>query len=125
MFDLSSKSPEQKSKMVIRALGVEAVLAWRLPSADEYVSYQTARMRKTAHFQRDHGLAILTGIRDGDFGIDGKPLSSDPESPDYRADWKEALAANPVGLSLVEGLAFTVFEETYSVPVGAIPFEKS
>ena len=40
----------------------------------------------------DVGLSLITGIRDGDFereeAGEWKPVSSNPESPDYYEDWK-------------------------------------
>jgi hypothetical protein len=53
------------------------------------------------------GLEIITGFDDGSFGYDGSPISSNPESPQYREDWKDLLAETaPDIIALVANVAF-------------------
>lgn len=58
-------------------------------------------------------LSVITGWTEGAFGFDGKPISADPASPQYRADWPAllkdtetrmvlAVAAKVFGGALVE-----------------------
>lgn len=54
------------------------------------------------------GLEILTGFDEGAFGFDGQPISSDPESPNYRSDWKELL--KDTAADVVTLLAQSVFD---------------
>jgi len=127
MLDLSQKQTEQKLKLTYAALDLSVVLSWRFPATEEHVGYQIDKYRKTEGFRLSAGLNILTGIRDGDFGVEGNPLSSNPDSPDYRADWKDALKGNPTAAKIIEDLAYTVFEETLVMPdrEPTVPFVKS
>lgn len=75
----------------------------RTPETDDRIRYQAAKFRRegdrmincSRRAAIDAAANVLTGIREGDFIIDGQPLSSDPASENYRADWKE----------LIEGMA--------------------
>lgn len=66
--------------------GTEIELYYRTPAPSEEVAYQARLIKRkgnkvvfNSHETRlEFGFKILTGFRDGDFGIDGKPLSSDP-----------------------------------------------
>ena len=65
------------------------------------------------------GAEILLGFEDDDFGFkdaDGKvkPLSSDPENKNNRADWKELIKEHAP--ELVEFLALRVFEGLRQIP---------
>ncbi len=93
-------------------------LSYRTPTTKERVGYQAESFRREGNKIRSnlsqtrlkYGLEILTGIRDGDFTLNGEPLSSDKESPGYRTAWKEIVAA--AAADIVMALAMTVFEGT-------------
>jgi len=110
--------PTDKNELVVHDAisGTDIVLYYRLPTTSERIAYQRALIRKTGkkvvlragEARQEFGLKILTGIREGDFGYDGKTISSDPKSERYRDDWKQ-LVGETAG-DLVEVLALTVFE---------------
>jgi hypothetical protein len=91
-------------------------LYYRNPTTQEEVAYQSKLFRRqgkklliNAYETRlEMGLKILTGFREGAFGISGKPISSDPQSPEYRKDWKELLKEN--ASDIITALAFQIFE---------------
>lgn len=47
--------------------------------------------KKQMRFQFDFGAEFITGFKEGDLSYDGKLISSDPNSPNYKSDWKELL----------------------------------
>src|SRR5512134_1157262 len=77
---------------------------YRRPKPSECIAYQSSLLKRkgdkiqdnTTKTRLEFGLKIITGIREGDYGVeDGNgelPLSSDPSSKDFREDWKELLA---------------------------------
>jgi hypothetical protein len=96
--------------------GTEIELYYRNPTTEEEVAYQTKLFKKMGKKVKlnafdtrlNYGLKILTGFRDGDFGMDGKAISADPAAPDYRPDWK--LLLREQAPDIVTTFAFTVFE---------------
>ncbi len=110
--------------------GDDVVLTYRTPTTSERVAYQRAQVKKqgkkvilrAGEARQEFGLKILTGVRDGDFGYDGQPISSDPKSPNYRPDWKQ-LVGETAG-DLVEVLALTVFEGARSAAAPDLDFEE-
>lgn len=86
--------------------GSSIVLYHRSPTTDDRVAYQASRFRREGNrlinCSRRAAISaaagILTGIREGDFtlGRDAAghplPLSSDPSSPHYCADWTDHVA---------------------------------
>ena len=102
--------------------GTEMELYYRTPTSREDVLYSKELVKKKgkkvvfkAHETRlKYGLAILTGFREGDFGADGRPISTEPGSPNYREDWKDLVEKGAA--DIVKALAMTVFE---GVKVGA------
>ena len=79
-----------------------------------------------------YGLEILTGIDEGCFGYDGKPISSDPDSMNFRDDWKKLL--QETAADIITMLAHVVFDgvksgkdtmEFEGEVEEAVPFEKS
>ncbi len=111
-------TPSDKNEMIISDArsGSEILLYYRNPTTEEEVGYQANLFRKAgkklkiAAFETrlKYGLKILTGFRDGDFGIDGRPIASDPASPHYREDWKALVARSAP--DIVNTFAFAVFE---------------
>lgn len=106
--------------------GQEIALQYRLPTTQERVGYASEsvqRKGKKVEFRgpavrQKYGLAILTGIRKGDFAKrlpDGglKPVSSDPGDPDHDPQWKALVGRH--ASHLVDLLATRVFEAAASV----------
>lgn len=102
--------------------GSEIVLYYRLPTTAERAAYMNEMFRREGRKVRvaigetrlRHGLAILCGVREGDFEADdGRPLASDPASAHFMADWKERIGRHAG--DLVELLACRVFESSATV----------
>lgn len=110
--------PSDRNKMTITDArsGSEIELYYRTPTTQEEVQYQTRLLKKQGkkvlinafETRLEMGLKILTGFREGDFGVDGTPISSDPSSPNYREDWKELLKQGAA--DIISTFAFHVFE---------------
>ncbi len=112
MLDLT---PTERHLVIIVVHGTEVGLYRRTPTTKERIDYQAATIQsKKNRLAIDHaarlkyGLALLTGIREGDLGFEGKALSSDPKSPHYRQDWKDILRDHRA--DLVMGVALDAFE---------------
>ena len=95
--------------------GTEIELYYRNPTTQEEVEYQSKLYKRKGNklilhpkVKVDLGLAILTGFREGDFGVAGKPISSDPESPNYRKDWKDLLGR--MASDIISTFATVVYE---------------
>ncbi len=79
--------------------GTDIVFTHRSPDTTDRVRYQAARFHREGNRMIncsrraaiDAAANVLTGIREGDFEINGQPLSSDPVSENYRPDWKELI----------------------------------
>ena len=80
--------------------GSEIELTYRTPRSSELQGYYSQSIKRHGGKTISNAVAarvafagvILTGIRDGDFAINDKPLSSNPESPDHDAEWKNKVA---------------------------------
>jgi hypothetical protein len=104
------------------ATGHEVELTHRLPTTSEEVEFQRRTFkgrgrkgfspediaRNLAEIRIEFGLRIVTGFKDGDFGVDGRPISSNPESPDFYPEWKNLLRDKAP--RIVSALAVAVFE---------------
>lgn len=96
--------------------GTEIELHYRNPTTQEEVQYQARFIKKQGkkvlinafETRLQMGIKILTGFRDGDFGFDGRPIASDPASPNYREDWRELLKT--AATDIITVFAFHVFE---------------
>lgn len=121
-----SKTETNELSLYDHISGSDIVLTYRMPTTQEREGYANAsvkRTRKGMKFQvvqarQEFGLKILAGIREGDFEVeDGKggwtPLSSDPESPNYREDWKAVVGE--LAPDLVQALAGHVFDASAEV----------
>lgn len=106
--------------------GQEVALYYRLPTTEERVAFASESVRRKgkkvefrgAAVRVKYGLAILSGLRKGDFvrkQADGVlvPVSSDPGDEHYAADWKQLVAKHAP--HLVDLLAVQVFEAAASV----------
>ena len=122
MLDLSKQDDVFRKIIFDSATGQEVELLHRLPTTSEEVEFQRKtfrrRDRKTispediarnlAEIRVDFGIRIVTGFKDGDFGGDGKPISSDPESTNFYPEWKNLLRDKAP--RIVSALAVGVFE---------------
>jgi len=95
--------------------GTEIELYYRNPTTQEEVEYQSKLYKRKGNklilnpkVKVNLGLAILAGFREGDFGVAGKPISSDVESPNYREDWKDLLGR--MASDIVSTFATVVYE---------------
>jgi len=116
MFDLTASD---KNKITINDVrsGTQIELYYKNPTTQQEIDYQAkAYKRKGKKFLVNTavkirlGLDILTGFSEGAFGIDGKPISSDPDSPHYYPDWKELLVKSAAHILIA--FATAVFDGT-------------
>src|SRR3972149_202529 len=122
MFDLG-KDQERFTKVVFDSVsGREFELYHRTPTTQEEVEFQRRTFRRRdrrnispedtarnlAEIRVEFGLKIVTGFKDGDFGVDGKPISSDPESNNFYPEWKNLLRDKAP--RILSALAVGVFE---------------
>ena len=114
---------------------------YRIPSASEIQEYDSMRIRREKNQSFDNtstariqmAMKILTGIRDGDFTAEDKPISSNPKSENYHENWKElVLDAAPDLLLLLGAFVFdhvpiSVDDVENKKEVGeeVVPFSKS
>ena len=104
--------------------GSEIILFYRNPTTDEEVAYRKEIYindgKKVVYepwgARLKFGQVIITGFREGDFGIDGKPIASDPASPNYYADWKQLIT--DTASDLLMALSTAVFEGVLLAPSG-------
>lgn len=93
---------EYKVEVFDSMTGDTHVIRYRAPSNDDIVAYQvalTSGARPGRHLDRkkfaqklystqlNFGSKIITGFEKGSFALGGKPISSDPNDPDYYPDW--------------------------------------
>lgn len=104
--------------------GDKLALYYRMPTTKEREDFLNMAVRRKGNKVTFHhtearltyGLKILVGIRDGDFvrqadaGSSLLPMSSDPNSPDYCADWKQSMEDGCA--DLIMALAGHVFDGT-------------
>lgn len=107
----------EKNELVIddTISGSKITLFYRQPETEERVRYQQnlwerkgKKVLVNAEMRLGMGLKIMTGFKDGDFGYAKKPISCDPNSPNYRADWKELIKKTSADIAIA--LAVAVFE---------------
>lgn len=120
MFEL-----KEKTKMVVIATtsGDEVGVYYRDPTTKEMHQYQNESVQRKrnkvvfrhSEAQLKFGNKILVGVKDGDFGApdaSGKmvAISSDPQSPQHREDWRELLLKH--GSAIIMALGAHVFGGT-------------
>ena len=96
---------------------------YRRPTTEEIVAYNKNLFQKrngkvvnnVVPVRIEMGLKILTGVQDGVFSFNGKPVSSDPTSSDYYPDWRYLLKNALSGT--VANFAFRVFEAVSEVQI--------
>jgi hypothetical protein len=115
-------APDVRNELVINdpISGGQITLYYRLPTTAERLKYSQSLFQRKgnkikytyAEARQEWGKQILLGFEKGAFGVmkDGKKTSysSDPESKDYREDWKELVCE--FASDLIEVLAAHVFE---------------
>ncbi len=117
MFDLSC----EKNRFPVAAKNhkgedVTFDFFYRRPTTEEIIAYNSRLFQKrngkvinnVVPTRIEMGLKVLTGVQDGVFTLNGKPISSDPASPDFYADWKNILKGALSGT--IANFAFRVFE---------------
>ncbi len=117
MFDLSC----EKNRFPVAAKNhkgedVTFDLFYRRPTTEEIIAYNSRLFQKrngkvvnnVVPTRIEMGLKILTGVQDGVFTLNGRPISSDPSSSDFYADWKNLLKGTLSGT--IANFAFRVFE---------------
>ncbi len=117
MFDLSC----EKNRFPVAAKNhkgedVTFDFFYRRPTTEEIVAYNSRLFQKrngkvinnVVPTRIEMGLKVLTGVQDGVFTLNGQPISSDPASPDFYADWKNILKSALSGT--IANFAFRVFE---------------
>jgi hypothetical protein len=118
MLDLT-KSTRNLLEIRHAASGTVVGLFYRTPTTQERVGYSKGHTKRVGNKMVDssfenrlkYARKICTGIREGDFGYEGRPVSSDPESADYREDWKALL--EEMAADLLTVLAIIIFEGTF------------
>lgn len=101
--------------------GTEIAVYYRTPTTQERTAWLASQFEREGTEVKDKsvetnvhwGAEIMTGVSDGCFGIPGengdvKPISSNADSPEYRADWKQLLCE--FAPEFVEFFARRVFE---------------
>lgn len=106
----------------------EIVLFYRTPTSEDLFGYQTNIVRREGKKFRPrpetrlkYALRIITGIREGDFTIEGKPLSSEEGNGSYREDWKELLGE--FAPDILDVFARRIFEGTRAADAEEVELE--
>ena len=117
MFDLSC----EKNRFPVAAKNhkgedITFDFFYRRPTTEEIIAYNKGLFTKkngkihnnVVPTRIEMGLRILTGIQEGVFSLNGKPVSSDPASADFYPEWKNLL--KQVLSGTIANFAFKVFE---------------
>ncbi len=91
-------------------------LFYKLPSTEERTAYSSELIvrkkrkveSKIGPTRLKYGLKVLTGFKEGDFATDRGPISSDPGSSRYDANWKALVTK--YASHLIMALGAHVFE---------------
>lgn len=101
--------------------GGKIKIKYRMPTTEERIKYSNSQVNRHGRkiesiigdTRQKFGKIILAGITDGDFVKAGnKPLSSNEDSPNYDAGWKEIVAK--YAPDVIAMLAMHVFENALS-----------
>lgn len=105
--------------------GTQLEICYRQPTTQErtnFMNMSVTRKNGKVKFQHSEarlkfGADIMKGFRDGDFEVSEggvfKPIASDPQSPNYRPDWKNRV--KEMAPDIIELLALRVFEASVAV----------
>lgn len=109
--------------------GGQITLYYRQPTAEEYIGYNSAIAKRDGDkitfdepLRMKYSLDVLTGVADGCLSVDGKPISTDPASEHFCADWKPLIQDTAADWLMI--LAAVVFDGTRRERP-AVPFGKS
>lgn len=113
--DLAASS-ENKIKIFDKLSGSELIVKYRMPTTEERIEFKRKCIKRRGSKVADNsaealleiGPRLITGFGDGDFEIDGKPISSDPLSNNYYPDWKTLLVEQ--ASDIVMYAAQTIFD---------------
>lgn len=111
-----SKSDANELRLLDSTSGTEILFTYRTPTTADRVGYQARRFRREGNqlincsrrAAVDAAAEVLVAIREGDFTCDNQLVSSDPASPNYRADWKDLIKDMAGDLLFIMG--FELFE---------------
>lgn len=112
---------EQHNKITLQDArsSTEITLFYRDPTTDELIEFNRGYLKRGGGGKlTDNGFMnrvkfaakVITGFNDGAFGIDGKAFSSNKESENFKADWKDLLVKlapdvlNILGLQVFESV---------------------
>lgn len=117
MFALTEGEVLHK-KIISTTRGVEVGVYHREPTTEEIHQYNNEAVRRKGQnvkvryskAQFKFGAKILKGIVEGDFGVPGPDgnlvaVSSDPDSPNHRQDWKALLLKRAPAVVITLGAA--------------------
>ena len=96
--------------------GATVEFIYRMPTAAERVAFErTAHQWKKNKFvdnaaeaRLEYGMIILVGFKDGNFSVEGQPISSDHNSEHYYPEWKTLV--RDAASDLVSAMAMAVFQ---------------
>jgi len=95
MIDIN-KPQIQKVLLFDSIHNANCYFTFRPPTAEEIVSYKSKIMRlrgrkvtQDSKVKLRYGLLVMEGFEEGYLGNEGKPLSTDPSSPNYDENWKQ------------------------------------
>ena len=105
------KDDDNKVTLLDPVDGTEIVLFHRAVTSRDRVRHMTRKYQRQGNklINRHHtasiesALDVLTGIREGDFFHGDDPVSSDPESKNFRQDWKELIESMAGDLLFILG----------------------
>ena len=113
-----TEGEELHKKIIATTRGVEVGVYHREPTTEEIHRYNNEAIRRKGQkmtfrqteAQYKFGAKILKGLVEGAFGVpgpDGKltPVSSDPESPDYKENWKQLVLKRAPAVVITLGAA--------------------
>lgn len=103
--------------------GGELEFYHRLPTNKERVAYDNAMVKRQGNkvvisknlmlARAKFGAALLTGIRKGDFAVDGKVIASEPDDPAYYSSWRSLLLQKrPDLLAVIAGIVMDPVSQT-------------
>lgn len=143
MFDLQEQE-QILAEIYVAAAGKKLGIYYRPPKPSEAIQYSSSLLKRKGNkiqsneykTRLEYGRLVITGLREGDYGYGGKPISSDPASSDYREDWKDILARSAhqhivaVAIAAFEGVAIPAaaqrpeLEEEDTEGADEVPFGK-
>ena len=107
---------DNKATFIDGPSGSEVSMYYRTPTNKERIAFSSEMLTRKAGKVASQataaslkwGAKIITGIQDGDFLYDGKPISSNEDSEDYNPEWMRLLMLTAGDLmQALAQLAFT------------------